>query len=223
MAEQLGQIERPDAERFSGKRKLFLVPLVYEPPEDAKEGQEVLTRYWEQVQSQVASLESKLGVVRRLYHEALTVGGPEGLERVQTLGQHNAGLVREKWEAGAELEATEDEETFLETVDLQRILSLPLSSRKVAQRLQEWFSEGVRSRYEHIARRIDQTLKENEVGLLIISERHQVQFPAGVEVFYVSPPALDEFNRWLQRYVAELQKSVMEQAKEEEAGTEPQQ
>ena len=48
---------------------------------------------------------------------------------------------------------------------------------------------------------IGSTLGENEGGLLLISERHQVQFPEDIEVFYVSPPALDEFRRWLQNWL----------------------
>ena len=28
-------------------------------------------------------------------------------------------------------------------------------------------------------------------------ENHQVQFPADIQVFYISPPALDDIKRWL--------------------------
>ena len=52
-------------------------------------------------------------------------------------------------------------------------------------------------------------LARDEVGLLIINERHQAQFPPGIEVFYVAPPALDQFRRWLDAWVAR-QRSEME-------------
>ena len=81
----------------------------------------------------------------------------------------------------------------------------PLSSQKVALKLREWYSESNKSRYEHIAERIDATLGEGQVGLLMISEGHQVQFPGDIEVFYVSPPALDDFRSWLQRWVVRQQ------------------
>jgi hypothetical protein len=48
-------------------------------------------------------------------------------------------------------------------------------------------------------------LEENQVGLLLVSERHQIQFPSDIEVFYVSPPALDEFRRWFQNWLAQQQ------------------
>ena len=60
-----------------------------------------------------------------------------------------------------------------------------------------------RNRYEHIAKGRDATLKGDEVVLPLISERNQVQFPADVEVFYVAPPALDEFRRRLQNWLAQ--------------------
>lgn len=216
MAQELGRIGQPAAERFAGKRKLFLIPLVYEPPDQPDEGQAVLARYWRQVRSQVASLESRLGTVRHLYHETVTEGGTEGLQHMEGASRHSRPFAQEKCQEGAALEATEDEGLLAEILDLQRCLSFPFASSKVARQLHEWFTESSRKRYEHIARRIDETLQKAEVGLLLISERHQVQFPGDVEVFYVSPPALDEYRRWLQSWIAQLQAQATEQAQKQE-------
>ena len=41
-----------------------------------------LQNYWEQVQTQVAALETALGSLQHIYHESLTVGGDEGLEQL---------------------------------------------------------------------------------------------------------------------------------------------
>jgi len=48
-----------------------------------------------------------------------------------------------------------------------------------------------------MAKRVSETLKGNEAGLLFITESHRLQFPADIEVFNVFPPALDEIHRWL--------------------------
>ncbi len=69
-------------------------------------------------------------------------------------------------------------------------------SQKAAKMVSEFYIEALRKRYEHIARRIDETLKVNEVGMLFIREGHMVQFPQDLEVFSVAPPALDEIHRW---------------------------
>ena len=109
---------------------------------------------------------------------------------------------------GAVLEATENLDVLLETLDLQRCLMMPLASPAVAAKLQDWYSESNRKRYEHIGAQLDATLGEDEVGLLLISERHQVQFPSDIEVFYVSPPALDEFRRWMQNWMTQQQNAA---------------
>ena len=53
---------------------------------------------------------------------------------------------------------------------------------------------------------------KDETGLLLINERHQVQFPADIEVIYIAPPALDEFRRWLQNWTEQLQREMASQA-----------
>ncbi|MFH1140279.1 MAG: hypothetical protein V1724_01105 [Chloroflexota bacterium] len=206
MAQELGRIERPAAERFAGKRKLFLVPRAYEPPPGVDEGLDVLDRYWSQVQYQVASLESRLGSVQHVYHETVTESGATGLQYLQEAAFRSYPLVQERCQRGATLEATEDPGVLLEVHDLQRCLMLPLASPKVYQQLQGWLSEGSRRRYEHIAGRVNETLKGGDVGLLIIGEHHQLQFPLDMEVFYVRPPALDEYQRWFEGWLARQQR-----------------
>ena len=87
---------------------------------------------------------------------------------------------------------------------------IPLASTSVGSKLQEWHSESNRQRYDHIAANIDSSLGENETGLLLISERHQVQFPSDIEVFYVSPPALDEYRRWFNNWMEQQQAAAAE-------------
>ena len=218
MAQEIGRIQRPAVERYEGRRKLLLVPLIYAPRTDDEEGAAMLQRYWDQMQTQVASLADAFGGLHRVYHETLTEGGDLGLEHLTAVDQRSHGFVQAKVQEGATLEATEDQELLGETLDLQRFLMMPLTSQKVALRLREWFSESNRSRYEHIAGRIDDTLGEDQVGLLMISEGHQVQFPPDIEVFYVAPPALDDFRSWLQQWVATQQERLQDSG--EEAGEE---
>ena len=207
MTQELGRISKPSSAQYEGRRKLLLVPLVYGPPTHAPDGVTALQKYWDEMQVQVRSLESALGGLHHVYHESLPEGGEEGLKQLEQADQRSHAFVKSKCEAGALLEATEDTEILLETLDLQRCLMMPLASGNVAQKLQQWFAEANRNRYNHIAKQIDSTLGENQVGLLLVSERHQIQFPGDIEVFYVSPPALDEFRRWLQNWSAQQQKA----------------
>ena len=210
LAQELGRIDRPSVDQYQGRRKLLLVPLVYAPQSDIKEGAAALQNYWEQMQTQVAAMETALGGLQHIYHESLTVGGSEGLEQLGATDQRSHRFIQDKCQAGAVLQATEDLEVLLDTLDLQRCLMMPLASPTVASKLQEWHTESNRKRYEYIASQIDTTLGEDAVGLLMISERHQVQFPGDIEVFYVSPPALDEFRRWMQNWMAQQQRMAAE-------------
>ncbi len=205
MAQELGRVQRPPAAQYHDRRKLLLVPLLYAPQDAGQDGAAIVARYWEQVATQTVALESSLGPVSHVYCESLPQGGEEGLKYLEIAAQPSYNLVKSRTDSGAVLEETEDRDTILEMVDLQRMLMLPLASENVAQRLQDWYAETNHRRYRHIADRINATLGETETGLLLIGERHQVQFPADIEVFYVSPPALDEFRRWLQNWLAAQQ------------------
>lgn len=217
MSQELGQIPRPSASQYQDRRVLLMVPLLYGPSAESKDAVAILQTYWEQMQTQVASLESALGGLNHIYHESVTEGGDDGLKQLEARDQRSHGFVAAKFGTGANLEATESADLLAETLDLQRCLMIPLASEKVALQLQEWFASSNRERYEHIARRIDETLGPGQVGLLMIGERHQVQFPQDIEVFYVSPPALDDFRRWLQNWIAD-QQNAARQADDPETG-----
>ena len=221
MTQELGRIDRPSVEQYRGRRKLILVPLVYSPAPGELDGAAALQNYWEQAQTQVAALENALGGLQRVYHESVTEGESQGLEQLRAGDQRSHAFVSLKCESGAVLEATEDIEILLETLDLQRCLMIPMASPTVASRLQEWHAEANHRRYEHIAERIDSTLEEEGLGLLLISERHQVQFPADIEVFFVSPPALDEFRRWLQNWAARQQQAAVDASTAQYSADEP--
>jgi len=196
MAEQLGKIEKPDAEDFTGKRKLYLVPLIFSGEGAPAEYVEKFNLYWEQVSEQIANLESKIGKVSHVYHESITIASKKGLEVMEKLNTASCQIAKDKCQSGAMLEATEDEELAEECMDWERFILLGFLSQKVAKAVSEFYIEASRKRHEHIAQRIDETLKANEVGMLFIRQGHSVQFPQDIEVFSVVPPALDEIRRW---------------------------
>jgi len=115
---------------------------------------------------------------------------------MERLNPSSYQIARERCRCGAVLEATEDKELAEENMDWERCLIMGFMSRKVAKMVTEFYIESSRKRYEHIARKIDDTLKADEVGVLFIREGHMVQFSPDIEVFSVAPPALDEIHRW---------------------------
>jgi hypothetical protein len=98
---------------------------------------------------------------------------------------------------------------------------LGFMSDKVASKVSEFYVEAARKRNEFMARRISETLKDDEAGLLFIREGHSVQFSADIEVFSIFPPALDEMKRWLRdQAMTEGEKPVENNKEETEAKAE---
>ena len=197
MAEELGKIEKPEAERFQGERKLYLVPLLFAAKESPPEYVERFELYWQQVSEQIVSQETKIGRVKRVYHESIGLGGEEGLTLMEQLSPATHRIAAEKCQSDAVLEAVEQTELSDECLDWERCLMLGFISRGAAEKVSELYREAAQKRWEHISRRIDETLGDNEVAILFIRDGHSVQFPQDIEVFSVAPPALDAIHRWL--------------------------
>jgi hypothetical protein len=196
MPEQLGKIERLEAERFKQGKKLYLVPLVYSTEEAPDEYKEKCSRYWQQVAEQLTNLASKIGRVNRIYHESIFQSGEDGMKAMKKLNPSSYQIAKTQCDNGAIFETVEEEELFGEVMDWQRCLMLGFMSDKVASKVSEFYIDAAKKRNEFIANKISGTLTDNEAGLLFIREEHSVQFPSDIEVFSIFPPALDEIHRW---------------------------
>ena len=206
MSQELGKIEKPQAEEFKKGRKLYFVPLIYCEKEPQAEYLERFNKYWNQVENQVSSLELKLGKIDKIYHELIVVGGEDGVKVIKDLNDKSYQIVENRLDKGTQLEATEEAEILTEFMDWSRCLVLGLQNQKVFTKVYEYYTEASKKRIEHIAKKIDETLKEDEVGILFMREGHQIQFPSDIKVFYVVPPALDEIKRWLRDREAKSQR-----------------
>jgi hypothetical protein len=197
MSQELGKIEKPPVESFKKGRKLFFVPLVFVNPEPPQDYLEKFNRYWEQVAKQVEELTAKLGQVNRIYHELVSESGEAGALVVNEINEKSSGIIRPALEKQAQMEAVEENDILTEFMDWNRCLMIGLQNPRVVTKVYEAYLESGKKRNETLARRIDETLKSEEIGLLFMREKHQVQFPKDIQVFYVAPPELDEINRWM--------------------------
>ncbi len=206
MSQELGKIEKPQAGEFKEGRKLYFVPLIYCEKEPQAEYLEKFNNYWCQVENQVSSLELKLGKIDKIYHELISVGGDDGAKVIKDLNDKSYQIVEHRLDKGTKLEATEEAELLTEFMDWSRCLVIGLQNQKVFTTVYEYYTEASKRRNEHIAKKIDETLKQDEVGILFMREGHQIQFPSDIKIFYVVPPALDEIKRWLRDREVKSQK-----------------
>ena len=203
MTTELSRIPRPQADRFSGKKKLFLVPNYVLPPGAPEDGRELVARYWSEVRDSVSSLERSLGAVSRVYHELVCVDGEDGLAQIEAMNPNGCPFIRAMCQSSASLYALEDAELVAEHTDWQRVLSLGPASQKVFSMALDGYQTTLAARFEAIGERIADEIEEGESAALFIREDHRIQFSGGVQVFFVAPPSLDALKRWLDGFFAQ--------------------
>jgi hypothetical protein len=216
MAEKLGKVQKPLVKKYKKGRKLFFVPIVISPLKPEKEFQELFSQYWEQAREQVKNLEGKLAKANNIYHELVISAGEKGVKDIEQMNIGGYDIVKNSLDKGAVIIPVEDENILLEFMDWSRCLSVGLQHQGVFTKVYQFFLEAQKRRSGHIAKKIDETLKRDEIGLLLMREGHQVQFAPDIEVFYVAPPGLDEIRRWFQKsenHVQEKEKTTKQKKK----------
>ena len=202
MTETLGKITKPPADKYKQSRKLYCIPLLINIKDAPTQYQEKYNLYWEQVTQQINALE-KAGKINKIYHEAITTPGQQGLEAIKQLNEKSYQLAKSKTEQGAKLEALEDKEILSEYTDWLMALSAVGRSKKVVDKILEYYREATDRRDQHITKQINETLKENEAAMLIMSDEYrmhiQTQLPPDIQIFLVRPPALNDIQQILQK------------------------
>jgi hypothetical protein len=196
MSEELGKIQKPLAENFKAGRKLYFVPLVFSTPDLPLDISLKYSTYWDQVDSQIAGLESSLGQVTYILHELVYESGEAGLKTLEQVSTGSVSLVRSRVDKGSKFEPAEDNDIITELMDWSRCLNLGLQNQKVFSTIYQNYTDANTKRNTFISNKIDSLVKGDESCILIMAEGHHVQFPADMQVFYVAPPALDEIKRW---------------------------
>jgi len=210
MTDEIGKIEKPEAEGFVAKRKIYVVPLLFRSKDAPLEYVAKIATYWGQAREHLSRLEDKIGITKHIYHETISAGGEEGIKLLEKLNSDVSELIREKYASGAALEAGENRELVNECLDWERFILIGFLSEVVAEKVSQLYMETAKKRYEYFLNTIDQTLKSGEAGLVFIREGNWLQFPGDIEVFSVTPPVLDEIHRWLREKADEREQPQKE-------------
>ncbi|MCJ7763661.1 MAG: hypothetical protein MUO90_00660 [Dehalococcoidales bacterium] len=199
MAKKLGKVKKPSVKKFEKGRKLFLMTLIFSLEEPEPELKELMDKYWQQVREQLGNLEGKLSQVNKVYHELISDTGEDGVKTMDEMDTGSKQIVMGCLERNAEFHPVEDRDMLREFIDWNQCISVGLLSKKVFDHVNKFYEEIQKKRQEHIARIIDETLKSDEIGLLVMREGCDVQFPPDIQVFYIAPPALDEVKQWFMK------------------------
>lgn len=205
MAQKLGKIKKPQVTKFRDVRKLFCLPLVPQLKEKDlhKDLKRSIDQFWRQAAYQLEDLE-RTGKISHIFFESITKDGDPGLEMVKQLSQQSYDIIKEKIEKGAKLVIIENEEILDEFLDWSICLSVIRKSRKVLNRVLDFYKDVTIKRNREISERIDSTLKKSESGLLVMTDENRLQIqsnlPSDIQVFLIHPPALNDIMRWFRDY-----------------------
>ncbi|OGW38506.1 MAG: hypothetical protein A2Y97_00530 [Nitrospirae bacterium RBG_13_39_12] len=201
---ELGQIEKPAAESFSGKRKLYCLSNVL-PLEDATdEYKELFNQYWDDVNKQMKKLES-IGKIKKIFCENILAQGEEALNMLAKINERALQIIKGKIEEGAVLIPVEHEEILGPFIDWGNCLRV-VRTKKVFDKVLELYTEMLNKRLQNILDVIESNLSEEEAGLFIIrdEDRVKLQFPKDIEVFLITPPSYDSIMKWFRERWKEI-------------------
>ena len=221
-AEELGSVGKAAAGDILMARKVYLVTMV-QPSAGAPEGfEERYNAYWTAVDEQVSQLEAKAGVVARVFAEGIVGKGDDAMLMVQQSNPGAHRVVRQRVSAGAVFEEFEDTELFGRVIDWGRCLQVGLINRTVADEIQGKYTEAAENRTAHVEKRLEEGILESEAALVLGGDP-SIKLPEGVEKFLISPPELDELERWVRQANEAIQKQMAEQEELVRSGGAPEQ
>ena len=217
MSETLGKIDKPEVSMFAGKKKIIMVPLLFMPPTENDTLKGLVDKYWQEARTKVSELQDQLGSAKYVFHEML-VNDKDLKKTVDALGCSSYGIIEDAQKRGTELKIIEDKDLFEEFMDWNRILSTcGISTRKVYDKLTSELKDAGDRRNDTMYKKILDSIGENDIVILMLQEGHKIQFPSDIDVFYVSPPALNDLEKYVRdEYMKEMKKRQAEAEKAKE-------
>jgi len=219
----IGKMKKLSVEHFRKPgRKLYLVPLLVSADKEGKGmSKEYLAKieaYWNEVKGRVNDLQTKLGKINKIYHELVDVSGEKGFKVIKNLNKKSYQIAKALSQKGAVLEAIENGDLVKESMDWARCLAIYPQSEKALRKIYQFYIEVMQEREGHIAKKIDETLKNDEIGILFIRENNNLKFPSDIEIFRVHPSVLDDIHRYLRDFQSKIDSAPQGKTKQGDAG-----
>ena len=201
-------------------RSLFIVRLVQ--PFPGLEGYDtMLSNYWSAVKAQLDRQAITSGAIKRIFVETVTGRGEDALIQLQQINPEASQLVRNLIASGSVIEDFEDTELLTELIDWGQCGAQNLMSDKVSSVVQSGQIEAAGARDDHVQARLNDAIGDDEPAV-VFAISGQMPVPDRIERFIVSPPELDQLERWLRAKMEEARREMMEEA-QRQAGQQPSQ
>ena len=174
----------------------------------------VLANYWSAVRNQLDRQMVSSGPIKRVFVETVTGRGEDAMVQLNQANPQAHSLVRYLVGNGASVEEFEDSELLGQLIDWGQCASQNLVSEKVRSVVASGQAEAAGQRDDHLMKRLNDTIGDDE-SALVLAISGQLPVPDRVERFIVSPPELDQLERWLRAKMEEARREMMERAQRE--------
>ncbi|MFZ5907437.1 MAG: hypothetical protein ACOYVJ_08540 [Nitrospirota bacterium] len=203
---ELGQIQKPEAGDFTGKRKLYCVANIYSFEDAPEEYADLVRKYWDQVIAQIEKMESA-GKIQKIFCEIITGTDDDSLAVLEQINERILEIIRKKREDGGVLIPLEDRDILGPFTDWGNCLRV-IHTHEVFTKVFEYYTEAANKRFQHMLEVIEKNLMEAEAGLLMLKDddRAKLQFPRDIEVFLITPPSYDDIMRWFRERMMKREK-----------------
>lgn len=213
---ELGKVEKPEAGSFKENRKLFVVPTL--PFEELALEMNIdkakVERFWGEVREKIEYFRSTYGNISELYIEGIEEHEGKGIEFLEKFGKesNHYKLMKSLVDSGVRLNVI-DKADYLrqakllfdeysksfspETIELHKgFYGKDIDFEKWREYLVKKLQE-VQGRIRKHATGIISELPENTNGILIFMDGRPLEYPPGIDVFQIRPPAFDELAKLL--------------------------
>jgi hypothetical protein len=214
---ELGKIEKPEIQSFREKRKLYVVPVL--PFEEMgmqfKIDTPKVERFWGEVKEKLDYFVGTYGKISIIFLEGINQDKKAGIDFFENLGKesNHYKLMKSLVDSGAVIRGIEKEDhierskllfeeyskSFLPGIEelhkgfFGKDIDFNGWRDYLVKKIQETQDDMSRL----TSKIIGETLAENGNSVLFITEGRPIEFPAGIDVFQVRPPAFDELVRKL--------------------------
>jgi len=202
----LGQIQKPKISDFDNSPKLYCIPLIptlnqNDLPEELKNN---IQQFWSQGASKIQELE-KLGKITHIFVETLTQTDDSALPTIKQLSEQLHNIIKDKLDKGAKLVPVENQETLDELLEWSVCLSVIRKSQKVFNKVYQFVQETKNQRNQQIAKNIQNTLKDNNCGLLVMTDENRLEIQpilsSSIQIFLIHPPTFNDVMHGFRQYL----------------------
>ncbi|MFA4955826.1 MAG: hypothetical protein WC556_02485 [Candidatus Methanoperedens sp.] len=213
---ELGKIEKPDASTFISKRKLYVVPTL--PFEEMASQYNIdiakVERFWGEVREKINYFISTYGKISTVYMEGIFDTEKANLEYFEKYGKdsNHYKLIKNLVDNGAAIkeidkkEQLEEGKILFDEYSMTFIPAIEALHRSFYGKdidFEGWRNhliKKIQEKQEEMSKGVTLVINEmpaNSNGILIFTDGRPIDFPEGIDVFQIRPPAFDEIERSL--------------------------